>query len=191
MSISFLLAGFNASTREAVGCICLPPLGNSQAEQLFMLHSTKAVYPDIGYAGPSGTTTCLEAYRACGIQGTRQTLWWTKMLFHVFARLRVLRFAQDMEDSMAVDCLVNWALSQKIEWRYDHIYALKISTDHTGCILYPLHPISFHVSPSSPENRLPQILFLQIKLSLPLDEPLPNLPMTLSQFSFTLSCVQN
>lgn len=113
------------------------------------------------------------------------------MLFPVFARLRALRFAQDMEDSMAVDCLVNWALSQKIEWRYDHIYALKISIDHTGCILYPLHPISFHLSPNSPENRLPQILFLQIKLSLPLDEPLPNLPMTLSQFSFTLSCVQN
>lgn len=146
----------------AVGCLCLsspprtpPPThpGNSQAEKLCMLHSSKGVYSDLGYAGPSGTTTCLEAYRVCGIQGTHQTLSRTKVFFHVFAKLKVLRFAQNMEDSMAVDSFVNYILFQEMEWRYDHICALKISIDHTGCILYSPHPFSFIFSPNSPENR--------------------------------------
>lgn len=70
-------------------------------------------------------------------------------------------------------------------WRYDQIYALETSIDHTGCVLCSLQSHSFCLSP----NSSPHLLFWAVKLCLPLEEPFASLLITSSQSSFAAAKV--
>lgn len=154
------------------------PAGSSQAEQLRVLHLVRQSWVLGRVPGPSGIASTAAGQRACRDTRNSSVIIKNKGIAPCFCKAENICPGHGRLNGGRLHCELS-PVSGDGEWRCDQIYILKTSVDHSGRIPGSSHPIhSFHLSP----NGL-HVLFQEDELSLPLEEPFANLPVTSPQFS--------